>query len=45
MTKRDRSLITVTALIAGGNNDQLRFHLPHARHNGAKVFENEDGAE
>lgn len=34
LSKRDRSLITVTALIAGGSTDQLRFHLPHARHNG-----------
>jgi 4-carboxymuconolactone decarboxylase len=34
LSKRDRSLITVTALLAGGNTDQLRFHLPFARQNG-----------
>src|SRR5438105_3842900 len=31
---RDRSLITVTALIAGGNTEQLPFHLSKARENG-----------
>jgi Uncharacterized homolog of gamma-carboxymuconolactone decarboxylase subunit len=34
LSRRDRSLISVTALIAGGNTDQLRFHLPFARDNG-----------
>ena len=34
LSKRDRSLITVTALLAGGNVDQLRFHLPFAVQNG-----------
>ena len=34
LSKRDRSLITVTALVAGGNIDQLRFHLPFAVQNG-----------
>ncbi len=34
LSKRDRSLITVAALVAGGNVDQLRFHLPFARDNG-----------
>ncbi|WP_104086741.1 carboxymuconolactone decarboxylase family protein [Arthrobacter sp. GMC3] len=34
LSKRDRSLITVTALIAGGNTEQLAFHLAYARDNG-----------
>ncbi len=34
LSKRDRSLITVTALLTGGNVDQLRFHLPFAVQNG-----------
>lgn len=34
LSKRDRSLITVTALLVGGNLDQLRFHLPFAVQNG-----------
>lgn len=34
LSKRDRSLITVAALLAGGNVDQLRFHLPFAVQNG-----------
>lgn len=34
LSRRDRSLITVAALVAGGNAEQLRFHLPHARENG-----------
>jgi len=34
LSKRDRSLLTVTALLAGGNVDQLRFHLPFAVQNG-----------
>jgi 4-carboxymuconolactone decarboxylase len=34
LSKRDRSLITVTALLVGGNVDQLRFHLAFARENG-----------
>ncbi|WP_441788516.1 carboxymuconolactone decarboxylase family protein [Leifsonia sp. 2MCAF36] len=34
LSKRDRSLITVTALLVGGNIDQLRFHIPFARENG-----------
>ncbi|ANF31589.1 4-carboxymuconolactone decarboxylase [Leifsonia xyli] len=34
LSKRDRSLITVTALLSGGNVDQLRFHLPFAAQNG-----------
>ena len=35
LARRDRSLITVAALVAGGNTDQLRFHLRHAIENGA----------
>lgn len=34
LSPRDRSLITVACLIAGGNTDQLRFHLGKARSNG-----------
>ena len=34
LSKRDRSLITVAALIAGNNTDQLNFHLPFAVQNG-----------
>ena len=34
LSKRDRSLLTVSALLAGGNVDQLRFHLPFAVKNG-----------
>ena len=31
LSKRDRSLATVSALIASGNIDELNFHLPFAR--------------
>jgi 4-carboxymuconolactone decarboxylase len=34
LPKRDRSLITVAALIAGGNTEQLRNHLVLAKTNG-----------
>ncbi len=34
LAPRDRSLITVAALIAGGNTEQLPFHLNKARENG-----------
>lgn len=34
LSARDRSLITVAALVAGGNPDQLRFHLKFAIENG-----------
>lgn len=34
LSKRDRSLVTVAALVAGGNVEQLRFHLAFARANG-----------
>jgi 4-carboxymuconolactone decarboxylase len=35
LSPRDRSLITVAALIAGGNAEQLTFHLQYAKDNGA----------
>jgi 4-carboxymuconolactone decarboxylase len=34
LSKRDRSLITVAVLIAGGNTEQLRNHLLLAKTNG-----------
>ena len=34
LSKRDRSLATVSALIAMGNSEQLSFHIPFARDNG-----------
>ncbi|HZR41135.1 MAG TPA: carboxymuconolactone decarboxylase family protein [Ktedonobacteraceae bacterium] len=34
LSPRDRSLITVAALIAGGNGEQLPFHLNRAKENG-----------
>jgi 4-carboxymuconolactone decarboxylase len=34
LSKRDRSLITVAALIAGGNTEQLSSHLKRAKDNG-----------
>jgi 4-carboxymuconolactone decarboxylase len=34
LSPRDRSLITVAALVAGGNTEQLRGHLDRARSNG-----------
>ena len=34
ISSRDRSLITVGALIAGGNTEQLPFHLKRAQDNG-----------
>jgi 4-carboxymuconolactone decarboxylase len=34
LSKRDRSLVTVTALIAMNRPDQLRSHLARARENG-----------
>lgn len=35
LSKRDRSLVTVAALLAGGNTEQLSFHLAFAKQNGA----------
>jgi 4-carboxymuconolactone decarboxylase len=34
LSKRDRSLITVAALIAGGNTEQLTNHVARAKANG-----------
>lgn len=34
LSQRDRSLVTVSALVAGGNTEQLSFHLNKARENG-----------
>ena len=39
LSKRDRSLITVAALIALNRPDQLRFHLGRAIENGVKEQE------
>src|SRR5215211_2485949 len=39
LSKRDRSLVTVAALVAGGNTEQLRNHLLRAKVNG--LTENE----
>jgi len=34
LSKRDRSLVTGAALIAGGDVEQLNLHLPFAKQNG-----------
>jgi 4-carboxymuconolactone decarboxylase len=39
LAARDRSLITVAALVTGGDADQLRFHLSRARDNGVTETE------
>ena len=39
LSKRDRSLVTVAALIAGGNSEQLPGHLNRARENGLSETE------
>ena len=39
LSKRDRSLVTVTALTVMGTTDQLRFHLDFARQNGVTEAE------
>jgi 4-carboxymuconolactone decarboxylase len=39
LSKRDRSLVTVAALVAGGNAEQLPFHLNRARENGVTEAE------
>jgi 4-carboxymuconolactone decarboxylase len=39
LSKRDRSLITVAALVAGGNAEQLTFHLNRAKENGVTEAE------
>lgn len=35
LSKRDRSLVTVAALLTAGNTEQLNFHLAFAKQNGA----------
>ena len=39
LSARDRSLVTVAALIAGGNTEQLTGHLRRARDNGVTETE------
>ncbi len=39
LSKRDRSLVTVAALVAMNRPDQLRFHLGYAVQNGVKKEE------
>jgi 4-carboxymuconolactone decarboxylase len=39
LSPRDRSLITVAALTAGGNTEQLTFHLQYAKDNGVTETE------
>ena len=35
LARRDRSLVTVAALVTSGNTDQLVYHLGYAKDNGA----------
>jgi 4-carboxymuconolactone decarboxylase len=35
LSPKERSLVTVAALVAGGNPEQLEFHLGYAKDNGA----------
>jgi 4-carboxymuconolactone decarboxylase len=42
LAPRDRSLITVVALIAGGNTEQLRAHLATAKENGLTETERKE---
>ena len=39
LSKRDRSLVTVAALIANGNTEQLTGHLSRAKQNGLSETE------
>ena len=39
LSPRDRSLVTVAALVAGGNTEQLAGHLHRARENGVTEAE------
>lgn len=39
LSKRDRSLVTVTALIALNHQEQLRFHMKRALENGVQKEE------
>ena len=34
LSPRDRSLVTITALVAGGNSEQLGYHISLGRTNG-----------
>ncbi len=34
LSKRDRSLVTCAALVAGGKTEQMTFHVPRAIENG-----------
>ncbi|MDP9694332.1 UNVERIFIED_ORG: 4-carboxymuconolactone decarboxylase [Arthrobacter globiformis] len=34
LSPRDRSLVTITALVAGGNSEQLSYHISLGRKNG-----------
>jgi 4-carboxymuconolactone decarboxylase len=34
LSARDRSLVTITALVAGGNSEQLGYHISLGRKNG-----------
>ena len=43
LSSRDRSLITVAVLIAGGNSEQLPFHLNKAKANGLTETERKRG--
>ncbi|MCA9691551.1 MAG: carboxymuconolactone decarboxylase family protein [Nannocystaceae bacterium] len=36
LSARDRSMITVSALVAMGKSEQLRFHIPKALGNGVR---------
>jgi 4-carboxymuconolactone decarboxylase len=42
LSKRDRSLITVAALLTAGNTEQLTFHLAFAKQNGLTETELKD---
>jgi 4-carboxymuconolactone decarboxylase len=39
LDRRTRSLITITALVAGGHHDELALHVRGARRNGVSVEE------
>ncbi|MFJ8768958.1 carboxymuconolactone decarboxylase family protein [Streptomyces clavifer] len=39
LAARDRSLITIAVLVAGGDSDQLGFHLGRAKENGVTETE------
>jgi 4-carboxymuconolactone decarboxylase len=39
LSPRDRSLVTITALVAGGNSEQLGYHISLGRKNGVTEAE------